>query len=228
LGRYTWSIKMGKKAIVFLSGGADSATCLAIAKSQGFTCYAITFEYGQRHLVEIEYAKRFVQKYQVELHNVFQIDINQWKGSALTDHELDVPHQRSTDIPITYVPARNTIFLSFALGWAEVLGVNDIFFGANCDDKINYPDCRPEYITAFETVANLATRAGVEGQVLKIHTPLIEMNKAEIFRTGLDLGIDYDDTFSCYDPTPEQLSCGQCDACFFRKQGLDEALKMGS
>jgi 7-cyano-7-deazaguanine synthase len=214
------------KAIVFLSGGIDSTTCLAIAKSQGYACYALTFDYGQRHHIEIEYARKIAQQLQVIEHRIFKIDIDQWKGSALTDSSLSVPQERSDAVPTTYVPARNTIFLSLALAWAEVLGVQDIFFGANVEDKLNYPDCRPDYINAFEKMANLATRAGIEGQHLQIHAPLLALNKGQIIQKGMDLGIDYTQTFSCYDPTPEGKHCGQCDACYLRKKGFD-AVKGG-
>lgn len=214
---------MNKKAVVFLSGGADSATCLAVAKASGYTCYALTFDYGQRHSIEIDYARRFAAQQGVAEHRIFKIDLAQWGGSALTDGDMDVPEVRSHNIPSTYVPARNTIFLSLALGWAETLGAAHIFFGANLDDKQNYPDCRPDYINAFEATANLATRAGVEGQRLTIHAPFIDMTKADIFREGVALGIDYNDTFSCYNPSPEGQRCGRCDACYFRHQGLKAA-----
>ena len=209
-----------KKAIVFLSGGVDSKTCLAIARAQGYVCYALTFDYSQRNRIEIDYAKKIAAAMDVVEHRVFKLDLAQWRGSALTDLELSVPHTRSDEVPITYVPARNTVFLSLALSWAETIGVYDIFFGANADDEVNYPDCRRDYIRAFENLANLATREGVQGRRLKIHTPLLELKKADIIRTGLELGVDYADTFSCYDPTPEGGACEQCDACFFRKQGF--------
>jgi len=212
-----------KKAIVFLSGGVDSATCLAIAKAQGYACYALTFDYGQRNHVEIEYAKKCAQQMGVAEHRIFQLNINQWKGSALTDHTLAVPHERSDDIPITYVPARNTIFLSLALSWAEVLGIADVFLGANAIDECNYPDCRPEYIRAFEQMANLATRQGVTGTQFTIHTPLLYLDKTEIIRAGLALGVDYSNTLSCYDPDSTGEACGRCDACYFRAEGFKHA-----
>ncbi len=205
-----------KKAIVFLSGGVDSTTCLAIAQSQGYACYALTFDYGQRHHIEIEYAKKIAQSMGVVEHRVFKLDINQWHGSALTDSHLQIPHHHGDEIPITYVPARNTIFLSLALGWAEVLGSYDIFFGPNKNDFIHYPDCRPEYIQAFEHMARFATLSGVEGHNMTIHTPLMALDKSQIIQTGLALGVDYVQTFSCYDPTPQGKPCGLCLACSVR------------
>lgn len=209
-----------KKAVVFLSGGVDSTTCLAIAGAEGYACYALTFDYGQRNRIEIDYAKKNAVAMGVVEHRVFTLDLAQWRGSALTDHELNVPHERSDDIPITYVPGRNTVFLSLGLAWAETLGIYDIFFGANRDDQINYPDCRPDYIQAFEALANLATRQGIENDSFKVHTPLLKLTKPEIIQAGLALGVDYTGTFSCYDPTPDGKACGQCDACFLRKQGF--------
>ena len=217
-----------KRAVVLLSGGLDSTTALALARAAGYTVYAMSFRYGQRHLVELESARRVAQAMSVAQHLVVDIDLRAIGGSALTA-EIDVPKSRSTAemsaaIPVTYVPARNTIFLSFALGWAEVLGAADIFIGVNALDYSGYPDCRPEYIEAFERMANLATRAGVEGHIqLKLHTPLIAMTKAEIIRTGLALGVDYSLTHSCYDPTPEGLACGRCDSCLLRQKGFAEA-----
>jgi 7-cyano-7-deazaguanine synthase len=223
-----------KKAVVLLSGGLDSATVLAIARNQGYRCYALSFRYGQRHVWELEAAKRVAASVGAEEHRVAVIDLRVFGGSALTDH-IAVPKGRDTDamshgIPITYVPARNTIFLSFALAWAEVLGSSDIFIGVNALDYSGYPDCRPEYIEAFETMANLATRAGVEGrQHLKIHTPLIALSKAQIIAKGLELGVDYKLTSSCYDPSPTGVPCGECDSCLlrqkgFRENGLDDPL----
>lgn len=217
-----------KKAVVLLSGGLDSTTALAVALSQGYQVYAISFRYGQRHAVELESARRVAQAMGVEQHIVVDIDLRPIGGSALTD-DIEVPKDRASDemasgIPVTYVPARNTIFLSFALGWAEVLGAEDIFIGVNALDYSGYPDCRPEYIEAFERMANLATKAGVEGRLkLKIHTPLIAMTKAEIIKTGLALGVDYSLTHSCYDPTPDGFACGRCDSCQLRLKGFREA-----
>jgi 7-cyano-7-deazaguanine synthase len=217
-----------RKAVVLLSGGLDSTTTLAIAKSEGYEIYALTFRYGQRHEVEIEAARRVAAHYKVAEHVVAQIDLRAFGGSALTD-DIAVPKGRTPDemaegIPITYVPARNTIFLSFALAWAEVLGASDIFIGVNVLDASGYPDCRPEYIAAFQRMADLATKAGVEGrQRLKIHTPLISLTKAEIIRKGIDLGLDYSMTATCYDPSPDGAACGQCDACLLRLKGFAES-----
>jgi 7-cyano-7-deazaguanine synthase len=214
-----------KKAVVLYSGGLDSTTCMAIAQADGFETYAMSFAYGQRHVVELEKARSYAPKIGAVSHQVVQIDLRQFGGSALTA-DLDVPKDQAPDdsIPITYVPARNTIFLSFALGWAEVLGAFDIFIGVNALDYSGYPDCRPEFISAFENMANLATRAGVEGdRPYTIHTPLIQLSKAEIILTGLDLGVDYRLTHSCYDPTPAGLACGHCDSCRLRLKGFREA-----
>lgn len=216
-----------KKAVVLLSGGLDSATALAIARSEGFELYAISFRYGQRHEVEIESARRVAEAMGVEKHLIVDIDLRSIGGSALTS-ELEVPKARSVEemtreIPVTYVPARNTIFLSFALAWAEVIESEDIFIGVNAIDYSGYVDCRPEYIEAFERMAALATKAGVEGRLkLKIHTPLIRMTKAEIIKTGLRLGVDYSLTHSCYDPVAG-LACGRCDSCQLRLKGFREA-----
>jgi len=220
---------MAKKAVVLLSGGLDSATTLAIARSEGFECYALTFSYGQRHQREIDAAKRIAQSMSVTEHRIMEVDLTVFGGSALTDSELDVPKNRADlgkpdDIPVTYVPARNTIFLSYALGWAEVLGVFDIFIGANQTDYSGYPDCRSEYIASFERTANLATAAAVQGKgQYHIHTPVINMTKAEIIRTGVKLGVDYSLTHSCYDPDERGRSCGRCDACRLRLKGFAEA-----
>jgi 7-cyano-7-deazaguanine synthase len=217
----------GQKAVVLLSGGLDSATTLAIARSEGFRAFALSFRYGQRHSIELESAAHVAKSLGAEQHLIVDIDLRAIGGSALTD-SLEVPKQRSPDemtagIPITYVPARNTIFLSFALAWAEVLEAEDIFIGVNALDYSGYPDCRPEYIEAFERMANLATKAGVEGRLrLKIHTPLIAMTKAQIIKTGLELGVDYSLTHSCYDPTAEGLACGKCDSCLLRLKGFAE------
>jgi len=255
-----------RPAIILLSGGLDSATSLAIARAEGFDCHAITFDYGQRHRIEIDAARNVAMAMNVGEHVVMKIDLRAWGGSALTDEHLDIPKDRlnspsiegggqgvgesphsrqssgsqgvrsthppapslsgrgSGDIPITYVPARNTIFLSFALAFAEVRGARDIFIGVNAVDYSGYPDCRPEFIAAFETMANLATRAGVEGQRITIHTPLIDLTKAQIVRRGIELGVDYGLTRSCYDPAPPNGSpCGHCDSCLLRAAGFAEA-----
>lgn len=214
-----------KKAVVLYSGGLDSATCLAMARAQGFHPYAISFAYGQRHVVELEKARRFAPLLGAVDHLVIEVDMRRIGGSALTA-DLAVPKEGVEEgvIPVTYVPARNTVFLSFALGWAEVLGAFDIFIGVNALDYSGYPDCRPEYIAAFETMANLATKAAVEGQGrYRIHTPLIHLTKAETIRRGLALGVDYALTHSCYDPTPDGLACGRCDSCRLRLKGFREA-----
>jgi 7-cyano-7-deazaguanine synthase len=217
-----------KKAVVLLSGGIDSTTALAVAKAEGFEPYALSFRYGQRHKVELESAARVAKAMGVTEYVVADIDLRRFGGSALTS-DIAVPKDRSVDemaqgIPITYVPARNTIFLSFALGWAEVLETNDIVIGVNALDYSGYPDCRPEYIAAYERMANLATKAGVEGrQALKIHTPLINLTKAEIIRKGTALGVDYALTSSCYDPGEDGRPCGQCDSCQLRAKGFAEA-----
>ena len=216
-----------KTAIVLLSSGLDSATILAIAKQQGFAPYAMSFRYGQRHAVELEAAKKVAERAGVMAHTIVDIDLRAFGGSSLTSDE-GVPKGRSqeamgTGIPNTYVPARNTIFLSYALAWAEVLGAQDIFVGVNALDNAGYPDCRPEYIQAYERMANLATRLGTEGeQPLRIHTPLIYLTKSQIIKTGLDLGVDYGLTSTCYDPDPDGTACGLCDACQLRRQGFAE------
>ena len=214
------------KAVALLSGGLDSTTTLAIARSEGFALYALTFRYGQRHDVEIEAARRVAAALGVAQHVVVQIDLRLFGGSALTDDDIAVPRDRDLDqmgesIPVTYVPARNTIFLSYALAWAEVLGANDIFIGVNALDYSGYPDCRPEYIAAYERMANLATKAAVEGrQRLTIHTPLITLTKRQIIQKGLELGVDYALTRTCYDPSPQGEACGHCDACLLRLKGF--------
>jgi 7-cyano-7-deazaguanine synthase len=216
-----------KKAVVLLSGGLDSATVLAIARSQGYELYALSFSYGQRHIVELEAAARVANSIGVVAHRTAVVDLRAFGGSALTDN-IAVPKGRTTGemshgIPITYVPARNTIFLSFALAWAEVQGASDIFIGVNALDYSGYPDCRPEFIEAFEKMANLATKAGVEGrQALKIHMPLIAMSKAEIIQKGIELGVDYSLTSSCYDPSSSGEPCGSCDSCLLRQKGFGE------
>ena len=215
------------RAVVLLSGGMDSATAGAVARHQGFELYALSFRYGQRHAAELEAAGRVAKWLGARRHVVLDIDLRALGGSALTgDLEVpkDTPLERIGDrIPATYVPARNTIFLSFALGWAEVLGADDIFIGANALDYSGYPDCRPEYLEAFERMAGLATRAGVEGRRLRIHSPLIALTKAEIVKLGRELGVDYGMTWSCYDPSPEGTPCGRCDACLLREKGFREA-----
>lgn len=217
-----------KTAVVLVSGGLDSTTVAAIARQDGFAVHALTFSYGQRHAFEIEAARRVVAFFGIARHVIVEIDLRQFGGSALTD-DIDVPkgrsvEQMSRDIPMTYVPARNTIFLSFALAWAEVLEASDVFIGVNALDYSGYPDCRPEYIAAFERMAGLATKAAVEGrQRLKIHTPLIALAKAEIIRRGIELGVDYSITASCYDPVPDGTACGECDACLLRLKGFSEA-----
>ena len=216
-----------KKAVVLLSGGLDSATVLAIAKTESFDTYALSFSYGQRHLWELESAGRVANAMRVKEHKIVSFDLRAFGGSALTS-EMSVPKGRDTGemssgIPITYVPARNTIFLSFALAWAEVLGASDIFLGVNALDYSGYPDCRPEFIESFERMANLATKAGVEGrQRLRIHAPLISMSKAQIIRKGLALGVDYSLTSSCYDPSSSGVPCGLCDSCLLRLKGFEE------
>lgn len=215
---------MTKKAVILYSGGLDSTTCLAIARREGFEPYAMSFSYGQRHTHELAVAKANAKPMGARDHLVVEFDYRKVGGSALTA-DIAVPKEGvGSDIPVTYVPARNTIFLSFALGWAEVLGAFDIFIGVNALDYSGYPDCRPEYIASFEAMANLATRAGVEGSGrFSIHTPLIHLTKAEIIRAGLTLGVDYGRTHSCYDPTPDGLACGLCDSCRLRLKGFAEA-----
>ena len=213
-----------KKAVVLYSGGLDSTTCLAIAKTEGFAPYALSFSYGQRHSFELEKATEYAPQVGAVEHRIVDIDLRQFGGSALTD-DIDVPKKGVVEgeIPVTYVPARNTIFLSYSLAWAEVLGADDVFIGVNALDYSGYPDCRPEYIAAYERMANLATKAGVERGGLKIHTPLISLSKAETVLRGLELGVDYRLTHSCYDPTPNGLACGRCDSCELRLKGFAEA-----
>ncbi len=217
---------MTKKAVILLSGGLDSATTLALAKSQSYDCYALSFDYGQRHRVELEAATKVATTLGVIEHKFINLNLNDIGGSALTDNNIKVPVEGITDdIPVTYVPARNTVFLSLALGWAEVLSAYDIFIGVNAVDYSGYPDCRPEFIKAFENMANLATKAGIEGKNFKIHTPLINLSKAEIIKTGLELGIDYSMTISCYQPNPKGEACGICDSCRLRADGFRELEK---
>lgn len=212
-----------KNAVVLLSGGLDSVTALAIAQQQGYRCYALSFRYGQRHTAELEASQRVAKSAQVEKHHIVDLDLSLFDNSALTNHALDVPTQSTEDIPVTYVPARNTIFLSVAMGWAEVLDASAIFIGVNAVDYSGYPDCRPEFINAFQSMCDLATKAGVEGKGVKIHTPLIHMTKAEIIQQGIRLGVNYEDTVSCYQATQQGLACGQCDSCKLRAQGFVDA-----
>lgn len=214
---------MQKKAIILLSGGLDSITVLAQAKKQGYLCYALSFDYGQRHNAELNAAIKIAQDYQVEEHKVINLGLGSIGGSALTDDHIDVPNLPQEGIPVTYVPARNTVFLSFALGWAEVLGAYDIFIGVNAVDYSGYPDCRPAFIEAFQTLANLATKVGVEGAEIKIHAPLIDLTKADIIKQGIGLGVEYNKTVSCYSADKEGRACGVCDACRLRKTGFSDA-----
>lgn len=219
------TMKKGKSAVILLSGGLDSTTVLAIAMNQGYECHALTFGYGQRHWSEINAAKRIAQHHGVAEHLISTIDLSLWGGSALTD-EIDVPKDGIDEgIPITYVPARNTIFLSHALGFAEAIGSRDIFIGVNAVDYSGYPDCRGEFVEAFERMANIATKAGVEGDGFTIHAPLLHMSKVEIINQGMQLGVDYSMTQSCYDPDNEGHSCGQCDACRLRDAAFAEIIK---
>lgn len=214
------------KAVVLLSGGLDSATVLAMARAEGYECYSVSYDYGQRHRAELNAARRVAEAMGVREHKVLTLGLTDIGGSALTDDAIDVPDfsdplkEQESAIPITYVPARNTVFLSLALGWAEVLGARDIFIGANVVDYSNYPDCRPEYLKAFETMANLATRAGVEGDPFRIHAPLMELSKAGIISAGVKLNVDYGITVSCYQADPQGIACGVCDSCSYRRQGF--------
>lgn len=212
-----------KKAVVLVSGGLDSTTVLAMARSQGYACYSISFDYGQRHRSELLAAERTAKALGAIEHKVISLDLRAIGGSALTDDSIAVPEEETGDIPVTYVPARNTVFLSIALGWAEVLGSDDIFIGVNAVDFSGYPDCRPDYIAAYEKMANLATRAGAEGRKLHIRTPLIHLSKAEIIQQGVALGVDYSLTVSCYQATDDGRACGKCDSCRLRKQGFLQA-----
>jgi 7-cyano-7-deazaguanine synthase len=214
----------GRPAVVLVSGGLDSATCLAIARAEGFRCHALSFAYGQRHAAELRAAERVAKALCAECHRIMTIDLAAFGGSALTDRGIDVPEAPAAGIPVTYVPARNTVFLSLALAWAEVLGAQDIFIGVNAVDYSGYPDCRPEFIAAFERLANLATRAGVEGEApVRIRTPLIELSKAEIIRRGLALGVAFADTVSCYQADDDGRACGRCDSCRLRREGFAAA-----
>jgi 7-cyano-7-deazaguanine synthase len=213
----------GEKAVVLVSGGLDSTTVLAMALAEGFDCYTLSFDYGQRHRSELVAAERVSRDMGVADHKVVHLDLDSIGGSALTDPDIAVPEEETEGIPVTYVPARNTVFLAIALGWAEVLEARRIYIGVNAVDYSGYPDCRPEFIRAFEQTANLATRAGVEGEKLTIETPLIDLGKHEIISTGLALGVDYSLTVSCYQATEEGEACGKCDSCRLRKQGFEAA-----
>ncbi|MES9990793.1 MAG: 7-cyano-7-deazaguanine synthase QueC [Candidatus Thiodiazotropha sp.] len=216
-------MSIDKRAVVLLSGGLDSATVLAIARSRGYRCYALSMAYGQRHAAELEAASRVTQSLQAEAHKVVHIGLDDIGGSALTDPSIKVPEEMGSGIPVTYVPARNTVFLALALGWAEVLGAQDIFIGVNAVDYSGYPDCRPQFIQAFEKLANLATKAAVEGASYQIHTPLIDLTKAEIIRQGSELGVDYSLTVSCYQASEKGEACGVCDSCRLRAKGFADA-----
>jgi 7-cyano-7-deazaguanine synthase len=212
-----------EKAVILVSGGLDSTTVLAMARQEGLDCYTLSFDYGQRHRAELAAAERVSAAMGVAEHKVVHLDLDTIGGSALTDLAIAVPEEETEGIPVTYVPARNTVFLSIALGWAEVLEARHIFIGVNAVDYSGYPDCRPEFIRAFETTANLATRAGVEGEPLAIHTPLMDLGKGEIIERGLALGVDYSLTVSCYQATEEGMACGRCDSCRLRRQGFLDA-----
>jgi 7-cyano-7-deazaguanine synthase len=220
--------RVKKKAVILLSGGVDSTTCLAIAREEGYELHALSFDYGQRHSVELERAARIAERFGAN-HLIVTLDLAKIGGSALTDKEIPVPkgrlsQQNGAQIPLTYVPARNTLFLAYALAWAEVLRAEDIFIGVNAIDYSGYPDCRPEYVQAFENLANLATKAGVEGMLeFKIHTPLIRLTKAEIIKKGRELGVDFGLTHSCYDPLADGRACGECESCMLRRKGFEEA-----
>jgi 7-cyano-7-deazaguanine synthase len=219
----TMSDQKLKKAVVLVSGGLDSATALAMARAQDFACYALSFDYGQRHRVELQAAARVAAALGAVKHKTICLDLGGIGGSALTDAAIAVPEEGGEGIPVTYVPARNTVFLALALGWAEVLGAQDIFIGVNAVDYSGYPDCRPEFIAAFEKTANLATKAGVEGRPFHIHTPLIQLSKADIIREGLRLGVDYAITVSCYQADEQGRACGRCDSCRLRRTGFTAA-----
>lgn len=212
-----------KKAVVLLSGGMDSATVLAMAIAQGYACYALSFRYGQRHTAELQAALEQAQRQGAVRHEIIDLDLSRFGGSALTDDRIEVPTSPTQGIPVTYVPARNTVFLSIALGWAEVLGAQAIFIGVNAVDYSGYPDCRPEFIAAFQTMANLATKTGVEGAPITLHTPLIALTKADIIREGIRLGVDYSATVTCYAANAQGEACGECDACRLRSKGFEDA-----
>jgi 7-cyano-7-deazaguanine synthase len=211
------------RAVVLVSGGLDSTTVLAMAQARGYACHTLSFDYGQRHRAELQAAERVSAAMGDVEHKVVRLNLDTIGGSALTDMAIAVPEEETEGIPVTYVPARNTVFLAIALGWAEVLDASDIFIGVNAVDYSGYPDCRPEFIAAFETMANLATKAGVEGRRLTVHAPLIDMTKAEIIKVGVDLGVDYGLTVSCYQATADGLACGRCDSCRLRRQGFIDA-----
>ncbi|PHS74492.1 7-cyano-7-deazaguanine synthase QueC [Porticoccus sp.] len=211
------------RAVVLVSGGLDSTTVLALAKNQGFSCYTLSFDYGQRAQAELVAARRCSEQLGAEEHKVIKLDLRAIGGSALTDDRIDVPEEQTSGIPVTYVPARNTVFLSIALGWAEVLGAQDIFIGVNAVDYSGYPDCRPDYIEAFEKMANLATKSGIEGHYLRINKPLINLTKAEIILQGTLAGVDYGETVSCYQANERGFACGRCDSCRLRISGFQEA-----
>jgi len=222
--------KVKKKAVLLISGGLDSATVLAMANADGYECYALSFDYGQKHSAELDAANRVVTSFDVAQHQTLHLDLNQFGGSALTDDSIDVPKAAQCasggeceGIPVTYVPARNTIFLSMALAWAEVLQADDIFIGVNAVDYSGYPDCRPEFIKAYEVMANLATKVGVEGHHLHLHTPLIDMSKSQIIQAGMALGVDYSMTVSCYAADEQGKACGECDSCNLRRKGFADA-----
>ncbi len=215
---------MTKKAIILFSGGLDSTTCLAIALAEGYDCYALSFSYGQKHSSELEAAKEIAENSGIKSHKIIQLDLGSFGGSALTDEDIDVPEVESEGIPVTYVPARNTVFFSVALAWAEVLEADAIFAGVNAVDYSGYPDCRPEYIKAFQTMADLATKAGIEGHGVKLKTPLIDLTKVEIIQKGHALGVDYSQTVSCYQANSKGEACGICDSCRIRKLAFEKAL----
>ena len=214
---------MNKKAIILLSGGLDSTTCLAMAQSQGYECYALSFSYGQKHSSELEAAKIIANSNDAVLHKIISLDLGSFGGSALTDENIEVPTDETIGIPVTYVPARNTVFLSVALAWAEVLEADAIFAGVNAVDYSGYPDCRPEYIEAFQKMADLATKAGIEGRGVKIETPLLHLTKVEIIQAGHDLGVDYGQTVSCYKADELGKACGECDSCRIRTNAFEQA-----
>jgi 7-cyano-7-deazaguanine synthase len=216
---------MNKKAIILFSGGLDSTTCLAIAQSEGYDCYALSFNYGQKHSSELEAAKNIAKAADIKVHKIIDLNLGSFGGSALTDDNIEVPTEESSGIPITYVPARNTVFFSVALAWAEVLEADVIFAGVNAVDYSGYPDCRPEYIKAFQTMADLATKAGIEGRGVKLKTPLIHLTKVEIIKQGIALGVDYSQTVSCYQADSHGKACGVCDSCQIRKQAFQSAIK---
>ncbi|MEX2490044.1 MAG: 7-cyano-7-deazaguanine synthase QueC [Pseudomonadales bacterium] len=214
---------MSDRAVVLISGGLDSATTLAIALDEGYECHCLSFDYGQRHSTEVQYAQRLARKLGARDHKVARIDLDAFGGSALTDTSIDIPTEAGKGIPVTYVPARNTVFLAYALAWAEVLTATDIFIGVNAVDYSGYPDCRPEFIEAFERMANIATRAGVEGYGVRIRAPLIDLKKEEIIKRGIALGLEYGDTVSCYQLDDKGLACGDCDSCRIRRAGFERA-----